>query len=115
MGVVKNTTTTNTGTPVGPSTPAGNYAGGSQAAPNYNYPSTPIYQPTGQATTKPKVPTGFINVNPGSGGGGWNKGHTNTFIGYVHNYGGFSVAPMAGYTHVPSVFKKSVKTVNRKL
>ena len=105
-------TTTNTGTPVGPSTPAGNYAGGSQAAPNYNYPSTPIYQPTGQATTKPKVPTGFINVNPGSGGGGWNKGHNNTFIGYVHNYGGFSVAPMAGYTHVPSVFKKSVTTVN---
>ena len=107
-------TTTNTGTPVGPSTPAGNYQGGNQAAPNYQYPQTPIYQPSIQPTTKAKNPTGFINVNPGSGGNyGWNK--TTLYgsgIGYVHNYGGFSVAPMAGYTHVPSVFKKTVKTVN---
>lgn len=107
-------TTTNTGTALPPATPAGNYQGGNQSAPNYNYPSTPIYQPSVQPTTKPKNTTGFINVNPGSGGNyGWNKSTMHgAGIGYSHNYGGYSVAPMAGYTHVPSVFKKTVKTVN---
>jgi hypothetical protein len=106
-------TTTNTGNAIPPSTPAGNYSGSSQPAPSWHgYNSTPTYQPTGQATTKPKNTVGVINVNPGSGGGGWNR---NQFLGsvtYSHNYGGFSVAPMAGYSHVPSVFKKTVKTVN---
>ena len=106
-------TTTNTGNAIPPSTPAGNYSGSSQPAPSWHgYNSTPTYQPTGQATTKPKNTVGVINVNPGSGSTGWNR---NQFLGsvtYSHNYGGFSVAPMAGYSHVPSVFKKTVKTVN---
>ena len=103
---------------VPPSTPAGNYQGGAQTAPNYNYPTSPIYSPTINPTVKAKAPSqigpvSFVNVNPGNSGvytGGFMKAYAGT--GYNHNYGGFSAAPMAGYTHVPSVFKKSVKTVN---
>jgi hypothetical protein len=105
-------TTTNTGT-LAPSTPAGNYTGGNAPAPQYGgYKSTPTYNPSSKHTTKKKnTGINYAAGNVGAGGGGWNKGHS-LHIGYAHNYGGFSAAPMAGYTHMPSVFKKSVKTVN---
>ena len=114
-------TTTKTGT-IAPSTPAGNYTGGSAPAPVNKYKSTPTYNPSGLHTTKAKAghthgwngTFNIGNVGMGSGGGGWMKMGVGGFgsVSYNHNYGGFSAAPMAGYTHMPSVFKKTVKTVN---
>ena len=73
--------------------------------------STPIYNPTGNPTTKNKVNT---TVNPAAVGGGGRSWHKYGGPGptFSHNFGGFSLAPMAGYTHMPSIFKKTVKTVN---
>ena len=108
-------TTTKTGK-IAPSTPAGNYTGAGSAAPKWTgYKATPTYSPTGQPTTKPKISIGNVMGGGGIqylGRGGWAKKAQFPGVTYVHNYGGFSAAPMAGYTHMPSVFKKTVKTVN---
>ena len=72
-----------------------------------NSKSTPIYNPTGNATTKNKA-----NTTAAVGGGSnWHK-YASAGMVFSHNFGGFSLAPMAGYTHMPSIFKKTVKTVN---
>lgn len=106
-------TTTNTGTLIPASTPAGNYTGTGSPAPNTSsYPATPTYRPSILPTTKVKnIGVGAVGISM-AGSGSQRKSTSRFGVGWAHNYGGFSIAPMAGYTHIPSVFKKSVKTVN---
>ena len=109
-------TTTNTGTAnsqaqsnPNPGQPNAGVSTGTGAAPNTRtFPQTPIFQPTNFPTVKVQKPS--VGV-PGRGGGiSWHK-YGGAGPHFSHNFGGFSLAPMAGYTHIPSIFKKTVKTV----
>jgi len=73
--------------------------------------TTPIINPTGLPTTKLKVASPILPTGPYAGGGGSFRFNV-AGLNYSHNFGGFSLAPMAGFTHMPSIFKKTVKTVN---
>ena len=96
---------------------------------------TPIYSPGGNPVTKKKKKTG---PNHGAGGVGYSGGggtsgnrHYNNAMTlyqklargggsnshkyanshyYSANYGGMGLAPMAGFSLIPSIFKKTVKT-----
>ena len=97
---------------------------------------TPIYSPGGQPTTtkKKKVPnhgaggvgysgggSGGYYQNYGSAGyymkhgmlksgGGSNRNNGAQAYHVMHNYGGMGLAPMAGFSMIPNIFKKTVKT-----
>jgi len=100
---------------------------------------SPIFSPIGAPTTKKKVPNhgaGGVGYSGGGGGGGagginnplynmvkniqnmqaiskgvgipsWKLNGGN--LHYSHNYGGYGLAPMAGFSMVPDIFKKTVK------
>jgi len=69
---------------------------------------TPIIQPSVMPTTKRKK----------TGNGSYTYYNTNEQwkyapggeSGYYHNFGGFSLAPMAGYSFIPSTFRRTVKS-----
>ena len=93
---------------------------------------TPIYQPHGQPVTQKKKP-GTGNSGGGSGGGGsiysgggsgggsasrknnYSAGsvrYQGSVYNYMQNYGGFGLAPMAGFSMIPDIFKKTVKVTS---
>tara|TARA_R110001592_G_scaffold127750_1_gene339745 strand:- start:6550 stop:24414 length:17865 start_codon:yes stop_codon:yes gene_type:complete len=100
---------------------------------------TPIYSPGGVPTTTKKKPTpgnqgggggysggggggaGYHHINSnlnnylvysklGMGGGGNRMSIASSKHNVMHNYGGVGLAPMAGFSMIPSIFKKTVKT-----
>ena len=73
---------------------------------------TPIIKPSHRPTTRKKVYTPD-RKDPGvnSSAGTWRYG-SGSSNGYAHNFGGFSLAPMAGYGFIPSIFKKTVKVTS---
>jgi hypothetical protein len=101
---------------------------------------TPVYSPGGQPTTtkKKKVPNhgaggvGYSGGAVGGGGagyyqnygaqgyymyhnqlkagGGSNRNNGAQAYHVMHNYGGMGLAPMAGFSMIPDIFKKTVKT-----
>ena len=75
---------------------------------------SPIYQPTGnpQTTKKGGGGGGYISVGGVGGGSGRSRGSLNHKYAYQMNFGGFGTPAMAGYSYVPTVFKKTIKVAS---
>ena len=98
---------------------------------------TPVSTPGGNPTTTKKKPTSnkfggggtvgyasygqqtnsmynavqnYLYQNKLGGGGGGNRHKSATSHHFSANYGGWGLAPMAGFSMIPSIFKKTVKT-----
>ena len=101
---------------------------------------SPIFSPIGVPITKKKIPNhgaGGVGYSGGGGGGGGGRRYNNgnsiykyiqqarmgvgagsirrdptVDVHYMHNYGGYGLAPMAGFSMVPDIFKKTVKVTS---
>ena len=79
---------------------------------------SPIYQPTGnpQTTKKGGGSGGYMSVGGVGGGGGGGSYKSAGIMDYKYryqmNFGGFGTPAMAGYSYVPTVFKKTIKVAS---